>query len=136
MIARVRPLERMSMSNSPEPLDQATAARLSLAFAPVHKRAFGTAVGATVALVIAGLTLIHLMRPGSENSPLYLLSEFFYGYAPSLAGIFIGAAWGFFVGFVGGWFVAFSRNLILALALFVGRTREELAATRDFLDHI
>jgi hypothetical protein len=37
---------------------------------------------------------------------------------------------------VAGWFFAFSRNLVLAAWLFVTRARSELAATREFLDHI
>jgi hypothetical protein len=35
-----------------------------------------------------------------------------------------------------GWFLAFCRNLLLAVKLFVVRTRAELSQTRDFLDHI
>ena len=48
----------------------------------------------------------------------------------------MGAAWGFLVGFVVGWFTAFVRNLVLAVSIFAARTRAEMTATRDFLDHI
>ena len=54
----------------------------------------------------------------------------------SWKGAFIGMVWGFGVGFVMGWFVAFVRNLFIATSVFITRTREELRATRDFLDHI
>jgi hypothetical protein len=48
----------------------------------------------------------------------------------------VGLGWGWFVGFVAGWFAAFCRNFFVALELWLGKTKEELAATRDFLDHI
>jgi hypothetical protein len=54
----------------------------------------------------------------------------------SWPGALIGAAWGWFVGFVAGWFGAFCRNFFVAVELWLGKTKEELAATRDFLDHI
>ncbi|MGH7505491.1 MAG: hypothetical protein ACRELX_07555 [Longimicrobiales bacterium] len=108
---------------------------LQLAFAPLHKRAFGMAVGAACALVVAALTLFHLvLDPGSPN--LGLLSQYFYGYTVTRTGLLVGAGWGFVVGFVGGWFFAFCRNLALATSMFISRTRAELAQTRDFLDHI
>lgn len=108
-----------------------------LAFAPLHKRAFGTAVGVALGLLIGGITLFHLLldpTPGAPN--LWLLGQYFYGYRVSWAGLFIGTAWGFVVGFVGGWFFAFCRNLALAVSIFITRTRAELAQTREFLDHI
>ena len=111
---------------------------LVLAFAPLHKRAFGMAVGAAASVFMFGLTAIHLIRnppPGSAID-LQLLSNYFYGYAPTWKGAFIGMFWGFVVGFVGGWFVAFCRNLSIAISIFVTRTRAELRETRDFLDHI
>ncbi|MBA2243901.1 MAG: hypothetical protein H0W11_03025, partial [Gemmatimonadetes bacterium] len=64
------------------------------------------------------------------------LAEYFYGYTVSWPGALVGGFWGFVVGFVAGWFVAFCRNLVIAATLFITRTRAELAATRDFLDHI
>ena len=45
-------------------------------------------------------------------------------------------AWGFVVGFVAGWFSAFTRNFVIAASLWLSRTRNELEASRDFLDHI
>jgi hypothetical protein len=67
---------------------------------------------------------------------LELLANYFYGYSVSWKGLAIGTGWGFVVGFVGGWFVAFCRNMVIAVSVFVTRTRAELAQTRDFLDHI
>jgi hypothetical protein len=110
--------------------------RLQLAFAPIHKRAFGTAVGVAVAVLLAGVTLLNvLIQPGTDGA-LGLLNQYFYGYTVSLTGVLVGGFWGFVVGFVGGWFVAFCRNLAIAISVFVTRTRAELSETREFLDHI
>lgn len=116
--------------------EAAAAAELSLAFAPIHKRAFGIAVGCAVSLLIGALTLFHVVLdpPNAPNLPL--LANYFYGYRVTWAGLLVGMGWGFVVGFVGGWFVAFCRNMVIALSVFVSRTRAELAQTRDFLDHI
>lgn len=119
------------------PAGQPRRAPVRLAFAPLHKRAFGTAVGVALALVVGGVTLFHLLldpTPGQPN--LWLLAQYFYGYSVSWTGLLVGMGWGFVVGFVGGWFFAFCRNLALAISIFITRTRAELAVTRDFLDHI
>jgi len=106
------------------------------AFAPLHKRAFGIAVGTAGALTMALLTLGALLLPRGDSFPLGLLVQYFAGYSVSWPGVLIGAAWGFVVAFVAGWFAAFCRNLALAIEAFVIRTRAELDATREFLDHI
>jgi hypothetical protein len=109
---------------------------LLLAFAPLHKRAFGMAVGSAEAVAIALFTVAGVLRDPEGHGPLGLLGEYLAGYGVSWAGVAIGAAWCFFVGFVAGWFVAFARNLAVAVWMFAVRTRAELRATRDFLDHI
>ena len=109
---------------------------LRLAFAPLHKRAFGVAIGVTFALVIFVVTAARLLLDPAGRSNLSLLAEFFAGYTQSWMGAVIGAAWAFGVGFVGGWFAAFVRNLVLATWTFIARARAELAMSRDFLDHI
>ncbi len=111
--------------------------RLLLAFAPLHKRALGLAFGSATALLVFGVTVLHLLfvRPRDALN-LYLLREYFYGYTITWTGAFVGAWWGFFTGFVAGWFLAFARNFALALSLFITRTRAELQQSRDFLDHI
>lgn len=108
---------------------------LVLAFSPVHKRAFGVAVGSALALAVLLVTLASVVL-GRGQAELSLLSVYFAGYSVTWVGAFIGAAWGFFVGFVAGWFTAFARNLLVAIWLLVVRARAELRATRDFLDHI
>lgn len=109
---------------------------LMLAFAPLHKAAFGAAFGAACGLLVFAATVVSVWRDPEQRLPLYLLGQYFTGYSVSWAGALIGAAWAGFVGFVFGWFTAFCRNLIIALSLFVIRTRAELAQTRDFLDHV
>ncbi len=109
---------------------------LRLAFAPLHKRAFGTATGVAAGLVVFLATAIYLLHEPRPAFDLGLLAQFFAGYTVDWRGAFIGAAWAWFAGFVMGWFLAFCRNLLLAGLLFVVRTRAELQQTRDFLDHI
>jgi hypothetical protein len=109
---------------------------LQLAFAPLHKRAFGVATGSAGATFMALLTTVALLSPRAREFPLYLLREYFAGYTVSWRGVLVGALWGFVVAFVAGWFAAFCRNFALAVSSFFIRTRAELNATREFLDHI
>lgn len=119
------------------PADGSLPPAMQLAFCPLHKRAFGLAVGAACGLLVAGFTLVYVLRAAPGEAPeLGLLANYFYGYSPTPAGALVGGLWGVFVGFVAGWFLAFCRNLAVALSVFVIRTRAELNQTRDFLDHI
>ncbi|CAN5724076.1 hypothetical protein BH23GEM3_BH23GEM3_10070 [soil metagenome] len=125
------------MSTHADPRAEVQERRLALAFAPVHKRAFGIATGSAVALIVFLATAVLLLYPPDARPGfLSLLAEYFYGYTLSWQGAFVGGAWGLLVGFVGGWFTAFCRNLALACTIWYLRTRAELHATRDFLDHI
>lgn len=110
-------------------------APLALAFAPIHKAAFGVAVGLPLGTVLLVATLYSTIR-GDFPDFMYLFSNYFRGYTVSWPGAFIGFGWMTFTGFVAGWFVAFCRNFALATSVWLARTRQELAATRDFLDHI
>ncbi len=106
------------------------------AFAPLHKAAFGVAIGTACALVVFAMTVLSVVRPPDPPVPLHLFQQYFTGYTVTWAGAFIGAAWAALTGFVFGWFTAFCRNFVLAVSLFIIRTRAELAQTRDFLDHV
>ncbi len=121
-------------STAPAAAPEGLSRRLALAFAPLHKRAFGVAMGTAVGTAVAALTLIAVLR--GEGEGLVLLAQYFRGYRVSVTGALIGWGWGFLIGFVGGWFLAFCRNFVVAVSLFLIRTRAELAQTRDFLDHI
>jgi ribose/xylose/arabinose/galactoside ABC-type transport system permease subunit len=109
---------------------------LELAFEPLHKRAFGMALGVASGLVFFLMTAVVLVRRPDPAPDISILREYFYGYTVSWPGAFVALAWGFIVGFVAGWFTAFCRNLVIAVSLWVTRTRAELDASRDFLDHI
>jgi hypothetical protein len=106
------------------------------AFAPLHKRAFGVAVGVAGAALMTLVTLAGMFVPGADAFPLFLLNEYFRGYSVTWTGLLVGAFWGFVVSFVAGWFAAFCRNLALAISAFMIKTRAELESTREFLDHI
>ena len=123
-----------SMRVTPEELPVIDA--VLFAFAPVHKRAFGAAVGVAGALLMAMVTVGGIVLPEGRQVPLYLLEHYFEGYSVTWPGVVIGAAWGFAVAFIAGWFAAFCRNLALAISAFMIRTRAELMSTREFLDHI
>ena len=109
---------------------------LALAFAPLHKRALGMAIGLATGMILFLATLVYLARSHVFPFDIELLGQYFYGYSASVPGAFVALGWGFVVGFIGGWFVAFCRNLFLAVSIFLVRAKAELAASRDFLDHI
>lgn len=109
---------------------------LRLAFAPLHKRAFGIAIGTACALFMFLFTALHLVVDIPGALRLQLMRAWFYGYDVTWIGALIGTAWAFGVGFIGGWFIAFCRNLVIAINVFLTRTRAELRQTREFLDHI
>lgn len=108
-----------------------------LLFMPIDKRAFGAAIGVASAVLVAAVT-IAVVAGGDPYMlrGLGLLSHYFAGYSVSLAGAAVGALWALAVGFVVGWLIAFTRNLSLAVSLFLLRSRAELGETSDFLDHI
>lgn len=118
------------------PASEEVPQQLLLVFAPLHKRAMGLAIGGVTGLLVFAATVFTLFQPVDRRVPLWLLNNYFFGYEISWTGAFIGLLWGALVGFVFGWFFAFCRNFIVATWLFIVRTREELTASRDFLDHI
>ncbi len=130
----------MSMELDRETADELRAegvpASTALAFAPLHKRALGTAFGVVGGLFLFAITAFTVVVLDGSDIGLGLLGEYFYGYEVSWRGAFIGFFWGFVTLFVFAWFGAFLRNLILATSVFLARTRAELRQTRDFLDHI
>ena len=110
--------------------------KLALAFAPLHKRAFGWAIGSACGVLVFAVTAVPLILRPAHEFQLALLAQYFYGYTVSWPGAFVGLAWGVVVGFVAGWFTAFCRNLVVAASMFLVRTRADLRSTREFLDHI
>lgn len=116
--------------------EEALSGQLALAFGPLHKRALGLAVGTASGAIVFLLTVFHVVVRPDPAPQIGLLREYFTGYTVSWPGAVVGGLWAFTVGFFVGWFIAFARNLVIATSIFITRTRQELAATRDFLDHI
>lgn len=116
--------------------EEAAERAVSLAFASLHKRAFGVAVGTAAALALAALTLAGLAGDPAHHFPLGLLGQYLRGYAVSPLGVLVGAAWGFAIGFVAGWFIAFTRNLVLTVWLVVVRAKLHLAQGQHFFDNL
>jgi hypothetical protein len=128
------------MSGTQEPRadlksDEVTSEEFLLAFTPVHKRAFGMAVGAAMGLLLFAATVFCVVR-GGHPAFVDLIANYYPGYSVSWPGAAIGFVWASFSFFVAGWFCAFCRNFVIAASIWMARTRAELAATRDFLDHI
>jgi hypothetical protein len=109
---------------------------LARAFAPLHKEAFGVAIGTAAGLAVFIATAARLLIDPEGTTSLSLLAQYFSGYTESWTGAVIGLAWGFAVGFVAGWFFAFARNLVIATWIFITRARAALNASSEFLDHI
>jgi hypothetical protein len=119
-----------------DPQERSVESALDLAFAPLHKRCLGVAVGVALAVLVALASVVHLVRSPGEPYPLVLLEQYFLGYTVSWTGAAVGAFWAFWLGFVLGWSFAFLRNLVLAVTAFFFRARAEMAENRGFLDHI
>ena len=124
------------MPTEPHTAETEVEPELELAFAPLHKRCLGVAVGVALAALVFALTALHILRSPSEPYPLVLLEQYFLGYTVTWPGALVGAAWSFWLGFVLGWGFAFARNLVLAATAIIFRARAELEQTRGFLDHI
>jgi hypothetical protein len=107
-----------------------------LLFAPLDKRALGVAVGSAAALAMFALTSAYLLLRPSPAPNLALLAQYFPGYGVSWRGAFIGSGWAFLLGFCAGWLLAFTRNFVIAAWIFLTRSRTDMAAARDFLDHV
>lgn len=108
---------------------------LALAFAPLHKRALGTALGLVAGLAVFAVTAWSIVVPGAPDF-VYRLHFLLPGHAVDWRGAVVGGISAAFAFFVGGWFLAFCRNFVLAASIWMARTRAELDQTRDFLDHI
>jgi len=123
------------MQDLQEP-DPSLEREIELAFAPLHKLCLGLATGTATGVLVALLTVVHLLRSPGEDHPLVLLAQYFPGYEVSPVGALLGLAWGFAAGFAAGWFFAFCRNVVVGLAVVVFRARAEMVENAGFLDHI
>lgn len=122
----------MPSPHSPVRVEQ----QLRRAFAPLHKRSLGIAVGVTAGAGVFLLTAFHIIVRPVDGPPITLLAQYFYGYEVTWPGALAGLWWGFVAGFAAGWFFAFMRNLVTGVWVFLIRTKASLYQTSDFLDHI
>ena len=105
--------------------------------APLRKVPFGLAFGAVGALLLAGATLILVIKGGDDaGDALGRLSNFLPYYGMSGAGVALGAVYGFLGGFVAGWLTAGARNLGVALYVFLVAARERARASGNVLDDL
>lgn len=74
----------------------------------------GVATGLLVGLVVFVATNVLVLRGGTVVGPhLALLAQFFVGYEVSVAGSFVGLAWGVVYGFLAGYFVSAVYNRVV-----------------------
>jgi hypothetical protein len=109
---------------------------LLLAFARLHRTAFGVACGVVLGALLSIATLVLLIRGGYPEPNLNLLAQFLWGYSISWRGLLIGVLWGFGLGFGFGWGFALVRNAVSWIWLTVIRSRAEMEHYADFLDHL
>jgi hypothetical protein len=116
--------------------DEAIPQPLATVLASIHRAALGGAVGTVAGLGVFLLTVAELLRRPESRLNLGLLGQYLPGYAVSWPGALVGFVWVFAIGFSVGWLLALFHNLAIAVWIFVARSRHEIAATRDFLDHV
>lgn len=114
-----------------------------LAFAPLHKRALGTAVGLVFGVALFLVTALPLARgdvpgpnPGDAPELLDRVSFLIPLYDFSWTGAVLGSLSAAFAFFCAGWFLAFARNFVLAASIWILRTRAEFRQAQNILDHI
>ena len=109
---------------------------LLLAFAPLHRSAFGVASGVVLGGLLSAATLVMVIKGEYHQLNLDLLAQFFWGYSVTWPGIFVGFLWGFAAGFGLGWGFALVRNAVVWIWLTLIRSRAEMEQYSDFLDHL
>ncbi len=86
----------------------------------LNKLALGLSGGIVWGLVIFIATLWIVGIEGGKT--LVLLEKFYWGYSVSIAGAFIGLAYGFVDGFIAGWLTALLYNLFSREKVAVSET--------------
>jgi len=121
----------------PEEIKNELPQPVALAFAPLHKRGMGVAVGTALGLAMWLATMTLVVKGGYPVGPnLGLFSQYFPGYTVTFAGAFIGLFWGFLAGLVLGAMFAFLHNFLIWAWLLVVRSKAEMETYGDFLDHM
>jgi hypothetical protein len=82
----------------------------------LERAVLATTLGIVGGLVLFVATLWLVVKGGPRVGPhLELLNQFFYGYAVTVRGSFIGFVYGFGCGFVSGWIIATVYNWVVSL---------------------
>ena len=109
---------------------------LAHVFRKLDSWAFGLSIGIACSLLLFLPTLILVLKGGDIVGPrLQLLSQYFPGYAVTLAGSFLGLGYGFLTGLVMGWGFAFLRNSAMFLFLAIARRSAERELLRRLLEY-
>ena len=116
-------------------IERALEAALVRVFLKVDRMALGCSMGVAGGGLL-GLATISLALTGGDVIGLRLLSQYFPGYAVSLPGSVIGAAYGFLTGWLGGWAFAFLRNTTLFLYMMGTRRRAERQVLGTLFDYV
>jgi hypothetical protein len=90
--------------------------QLTRAVLRLNGNVWGFACGTLCGLGIFLATIWLVLKGGNDVGPhLRLLAQFLTGYRVTVAGSFIGLAWGFVLGYIAGWLVAWIYNRIVSL---------------------
>src|SRR5688500_1857262 len=82
----------------------------------LERAVLATTLGIVAGVVLFVPTLWLVLKAGPRVGPhLELLNQFFYGYAVTVRGSFVGFLYGFACGFVSGWIIATIYNWVVSL---------------------
>jgi len=108
---------------------------LAQAFRKMDTGAFGIAMGLAGGLALFIATLAAALSGGSDFAArMWLLVNYFPGYAVSPSGSVLGLIYGFMAGFFMGWWFAFLRNTVVLLQLSIIHRRAQVKLMRRILD--
>jgi hypothetical protein len=108
---------------------------LPAVFSRMDQLGLATAIGSVCGLLTFLATIWLVMKGGAASIYLRLLNQYFFGYAVTVKGAFIGMAYSFSWGFLFGWLFAYLRNFSMAYYIYRIKRKVELFTFRDFLDH-
>jgi protoporphyrinogen oxidase len=120
-----------------EPAEEVPAAALVPGFAKLDRLALGGAVGVVAGVALWLATVALVAKGGPRIGPhLALLSQYLPGYRVTLAGSFLGLAYGLVGGFIAGWTFALLRNASALVMLAFVRRRVERHDLGRLLDYV
>lgn len=116
-------------------VEEVVEAAFERAFMKLDSGAFGIALGLATGMLLFIITLfVSLNGLTDVASKLWLLRQYFPGYAVNVPGSILGMIYGFLAGFLFGWWFAFLRNTVVLLQMAIIHRRAELQLMRKLLD--